>query len=329
MFKRAISVLISAFAATVLVGCSAPEPSPKTPSTRASVLPGSGRMVVLMITDNIDHVNGSGPGSIAAGVTGNAVRMKDFFSQVANATSQQLDLREIVGSSASTDPFNCDNINQTIRTLPVAKDDVAIIYYAGHGFNLGALDPSAMAIYAVPEFANTKSTDMPFLYCGPQNRNSVNLDMIAAWLTPKQPRLSLVIADACNSFENGTGPAPQPFAPAAAPAAIAEDLRLISLFREAEGNVMIGGAEVNHYSFYETGVAQPMGFATRQFLDDVIGKMSPSQRASWVEVKGRFFAVPVTTIDPVTQKPGKFLQKPILREGPPFVMTTTPVASLH
>jgi hypothetical protein len=80
MLKKPLALLFFAFAFAAMGGC-ASSPSPPKISTvveQNATPQGSGRMVVLMITDNIDHVYGSGPKSIAPGVIGNAQRMNSF-----------------------------------------------------------------------------------------------------------------------------------------------------------------------------------------------------------------------------------------------------------
>jgi len=336
MIDRLRKGLLAVLAMVTLLACNGSPPAhlatqvapPAPPAALQTIAqPSPGHLVVLMITDNSDHIYGGTDASIGPGVTNNASKMSAFFNQVAAATGQQLVSLSIVGTAVPPDPFTCPNINEKLRSLAFDKDDTVVVYYAGHGFNLNPQTVPNVAQYAVKEFANTKPTEMPFLYCGDPNlKNSVNLDMIASWIARKQPRLTIIIADACNSFLTPT-PAPPSGVAAAAPPLppTGPDLRYISLFLEARGNVMIAGnaAGEKDYSFYQTPNSSryPMGLATKQLLD-IFASMPRDERTTWQSVGARFTSMSVLAKDPeepATAPAKQFQQKPILWAGAPFL----------
>ena len=282
---------------------------------------GGERLVVLMITDNTDHQHPNrGAGSITDGVTKNAEWMDAFFQRVRSATGMRVDVHKIAGTASAGDPFTCDNIVRTIKTLPVARGDAVMVYYAGHGFNIGAGDPgraaSQIARYAPSEFQDRPLTHFPFLACGTTVNATPNLDMIAAWLAEKKPRLTIVMADACNSFDSGSGSAPDP-ASIAGNRTLMEDLRLRGLFVEARGTVLMTSSQRGRFSYYGTGLFNPGGLFTRQFLN-VLNAMPPGQPATWRDVGQRLTPMVVRVRNSMSGRGGTDVQTPLFHEGGPF-----------
>jgi hypothetical protein len=278
----------------------------------------SPRLVVLLITDDIDHVNGPGAeNSIGPGVATNADRMKEFFREVSDATKLPLIQQEIVGAEGPADPWTCANIDNAIKSLEVRPGDTSVVYYAGHGFNMGPTRTAkTIAMIAPEEFRDKPPTEFPFLACnhdfsvGP----SPNLDMIASWIAPKRPRLTIVMADACNTDYPGTEPRfsfllhpLRSTGPGSRP-----DRRLISLFRDARGTVLMAGSRGNHESWYDKSIHEdPMGFFTRKFLE-VIHDMDRARPATWTEVGARLTKIRIELHGKI------FEQVPILSVSGPF-----------
>jgi hypothetical protein len=255
------------------------------PRTQAS-------LVVLIIADTIDHVHfQNGGSSIAEGVKVNQRRMTSFFRQVAAATSMPLRIEQITGSASEDDPFNCENIDRQIQAIRANTDDTVVVYYAGHGFNIGPNRQDViMQSIVVPEFLLNYPTRMPFLYCGSFKGNP-NLDMIATWVGRQSPRLLIVMADSCNSFIPGTEPAPSNNVTRGTGLAIEPDLRLLSLFREARGTVLLAASEPGHFAFY----TEDGGMFTNQFLR-AIADLNPLERATW-QALGAGFKPEVISFD--------------------------------
>ena len=280
----------------------------------------AGKLVVLMITDNTDHQRPNrGAGSIGEGVTKNAQVMGRFFDQVRDATGMAVEVHTVAGTNTPDDPFNCANVVRRIKALPVGRDDAVMVYYAGHGFNIGTSDTRITAgqlhHYAPAEFQNRPLTQFPFLACGTRVENTPNLDMIATWLAEKHPRLTIVMADACNSFEGGSGPDATSFH--GNRSLVTGDVRLRSLFQDARGTVLMTGSQRGHLSYYEISSHNPGGLFTRQFLS-VINSIPPSHPTTWEEVGRSFSPMKVRVEDPRTRRRTTDVQTPVIRVGAPF-----------
>jgi hypothetical protein len=291
---------------------------------------GTDRLVVLLITDNTDHqYPNRGPGSIADGVTKNAELMDTFFQRVRIATGMTVDVRKIAGSTGLNDPFNCDNIVRTVKTLPVNAGDAVMVYYSGHGFNIGTDDSATTATliarYAAPDFRTHPLTQFPFLACGTDVRNTPDLDLIATWLAEKRPRLMVVMSDACNSFEGGSGPAAEGFF--AGTRGLTTDLRLRSLFLEARGTVLMTGSQRGHYSYYDTSLFHPGGFFTKEFLS-VLDSIPADQRTTWDEAGRQLAPITIRVQDRRTSRFTTDIQTPFVHVGAPFetATATSPVS---
>jgi len=321
---RYVTACFAAAALVLLAGCvqrKATSVFVSPFSSQVSENASGGRLVVLLITDNTDHqYPNRQPGSIADGVTKNAELMETFIQRVHASTGMAVDMHRIAGTTGIDDPFTCDNIVQTIKTLPVNAGDAVMVYYSGHGFNIGSDDPattaSQIARFASPDFGGHQLTQFPFLACGRDVRNTPNLDLIATWLAAKRPRLTIVMSDACNSFEAGTGPAAESFF-AGGTRAITEDLRLRSLFVEARGTVLMTGSQRGHYSYYDTSFFHPGGFFTREFLTALEG-IPASERTTWQDVGRLLTPMVVRVQDRRTARITTDVQTPILYVGDPF-----------
>jgi len=320
---RYVTACFAAAALVLLAACAQRRTSVFVPpsSSQVSQTIGGSRLVVLLITDNTDHqYPNRQAGSIADGVTKNAELMETFVQRVRASTGMRVDVHRIAGTNGLDDPFTCDNIVRTIKTLPVNAGDAVLVYYSGHGFNIGSDDPattaSQIARFASPEFSGRQLTQFPFLACGRDVRNTPNLDLIATWLAAKRPRLTIVMSDACNSFEGGTGPAAERFF-AGGTRGTVEDLRLRSLFVEARGTVLMTGSQRGHYSYYDTNFFHPGGFFTREFLT-ALESIPASQRTTWQEVGRLLTPMLIRVQDRRTARVTTDVQAPILYVGEPF-----------
>ena len=248
-------------------------PVPQVPATSGASL------VALVIADTTDHGSHPGGTSIAAGAVANERQMTALMQRVAQATGLTYKQFVIDANAGGVDNFNCANIVRTIQTLPIARGDTVVVHYSGHGFNIGPnnqwLFQESIGMAGGQGHAPSR---MPYLYCGGFGGNP-NLEDIVAWVGRAQPRLTLVISDSCNTYLKGTEPGPQHVL--ATRGAREEDLRLVSLFAEAQGVVVMAGADAGTYGFY----SDRGGNFTLQFLE-VLSGIEPSQRVTWGEFGG-------------------------------------------
>src|SRR5262249_28954512 len=143
---------------------------------------------VLIIADVLDH--GSAPGvTIAPGVRANESNMKTFIRQITDTTGLSLKRMDIFeGTGEGSNAYTCANFRDRIRALPVSQDDVVVVYYTGHGYNLA--DPRSPVGFNAElkgYFPPPVASDMPYLYCIGYEGADINLRDIARTVSISQP----------------------------------------------------------------------------------------------------------------------------------------------
>lgn len=124
------------------------------------------------------------------------------------------------------------------------------------------------------------------------------------------------MADACSSFEGGSGPVAESFF-ASATRGLSGDERLRSLFVEARGTVLMTGSERGHYSYYDTRFFSPGGMFTKKFLS-VLNAMPSGEKTTWQDVGRQLTPMTITVEDRRTRRITTDVQTPILHVGEPF-----------
>lgn len=261
------------------------DPTHHTDSLPAPGAPAA--LVAIMIADTTDH--GAAPGrTIAPGIIANLHDMRAFARSVASRTG--LAYRETIvqgDNKASVDPFNCEAIEHTLRTVTAGPDDTVLIYYSGHGFNVADRDAKLLLpSLTVPEDAALGAWRTPYMYCGGYGgakfgtgaaaHNPNEADAVR-WAKATGARLVVAIFDSCNSYlavqvppgsiGGGTREGPAP------------DLRDIGLFRTARGTVILAGTSPGTYGFYLSGG----GLFTGQFLGALAGR-DFTKPVTWLEM---------------------------------------------
>lgn len=135
---------------------------------------------------------GEKPGSMGIGpsVTCDYQRMKIEFETMASFLNYKKDFQWYEGSP---NHFCRTNLESALNNLSCEKDDIVIFYYSGHGGRL------------------PKETEDPFPwmqlvvdpYRTPWNASQYySLSQVLKRIEAKQPRLSIVLGDLCNSLSN-------------------------------------------------------------------------------------------------------------------------------
>ena len=165
---------------------------------------------VLAVGDTSDE--GSGADSIEDLTT-----VRRFFATVVDA-GIPVDVTEVKGAS-----FSCNNILSSVSNLKVGRNDAIVFYYSGHGKR------TATTATKFPEFA-----------CDHFSGNaSADLSGIVDRLNAKNPRLTIAIADTCNSDKRWTR-ARAPFQEMPLPPNVTLAMR--HLFLEYRGTVVLSAA---------------------------------------------------------------------------------------
>lgn len=135
---------------------------------------------------------GEEPGSMGIGpsVTSDYQRMKIEFETMASFLNYKKDFQWYEGSP---NHFCRTNLESALNNLSCGKDDIVIFYYSGHGGR------------------SPKETQDPFPwmqlvvdpYRTPWNASQYySLSQVLKRIEAKQPRLSIVLGDLCNSLSN-------------------------------------------------------------------------------------------------------------------------------
>ena len=269
------------FALLLLTACAASQPQ--------AISGPKPRLVTLSIIDAVDEQHASKPQeSIAVGTRRNEEIMDGLFNLIGAEADMEIVPFKIVATTGPNSPMTCTKVIERVKSLPVQPGDAVMVYYAGHGFTIGMDKPFEAATYlrhiAPAGYEKGTITDFPFLGCGIEAKDIPNVDMIGAMLASKQPRLTIVMADACNSVAFGDGPAPESFF-TAGDRLILPRPRLRSLFREAFGTVLISGSVRHHYSYYFTDARRPTGGALTLRFAELLAKDLPLSRpTNWAEI---------------------------------------------
>jgi hypothetical protein len=129
---------------------------------------------------------------------------------------------------------------------------------------------------------------MPYLFCKGYQPGDLNLRNIAKTFSENKPRLVVVISDSCNSYLNG--PVPPRAAAAAIPAQV--DQRMLGLFSQSSGTVLIAGTKPGYYGFY----AQDGGYFTNQLMN-LYNNNSYDVPLKWETLGSQFYTMRIPSTD--------------------------------
>jgi hypothetical protein len=224
---------------------------------------------------------------IGPGVVQNVARLKDFFQSVRSTGGVSVTIHMIQDGQ-----FGCKTIRDSIQQLKISHSDTVLFHYSGHG------DKSATSRF--PELDCQVGSD-PL---------TLQLDDVMHMLKAKGPRLTLVIADACNkdkevlipplgynapSFEELKGPGPM--------------VGLRRLFLDYDGMMEMSASIPDQYAWYLVGAGPSAGgFFTTQLLKMITKNlMEKGKDASWEKILGDTAETfPVPTIEGLVQQTPQF-----------------------
>ena len=251
--------------------------------------------------------------SIGAAV--DARNIEDLAEDIARSTNLTFhrEIIKIEGELAATSrqPGRGNEfVKQAIEKLPVEQDDVVIFYYSGHG--IGGNDPKWPGLAVEGGFTPT--------------HRLLEMSWVKNTLWEKQPRLLLVIVDACNNF--GTIPPPHDgrktpfFLPSIYP----------QLFLRYQGYLLASSSKRGEYSIGGLGG----GAFTNRFLRELKIEQASTQPPRWENIVSRMDGKPIIIDDENKQHPqfdASQLRPSVPNDppngpNPPVVPPKTPVTQL-
>ena len=182
------------------------------------------------------------------------------IDKIASYTNLSLKKKVFSGSE-----FRSDKVLNHLTNLKIARDDVVIFYYSGHGFRTPEKDKSSLW----PALHFTSS------------RYSLDLHSVVKIINDKKPRFSLIVADCCNAYESS------PYAPLykgltkvhVDKSIIAKNCR--KLFLESRGSIIASSSEAGQYSYCDEGLG---GWYTHSFLNSINHWMRQPSSPNWYQI---------------------------------------------
>jgi len=185
---------------------------------------------------------------------------------------------ELAATSSRQPGRGNEFVRQAIKRLSVERDDVVIFYYSGHG--VGDKDAKWPGLAVEGVFT-------------PIHR-LLEMGWVKDILWEKQPRLLLVIVDACNNF--GTIPTPPPI-----PHSGRKTLSSIypQLFLQYQGYLLASSSKRGEYSIGGLGG----GAFTNRFLRELEIERASTQPPQWENIVSRMDDKPIIVDDENQQHP--------------------------
>jgi hypothetical protein len=273
----------------------------EVPAVRADFYE-SPKMFFLLVTDTKDE-------RLGFSCEDAKPREIDYFRTIAGKAGMSFISNVVEGYS-----FNKSNVLTAIDNLHPGKNDVVVFYYNGHGFRYPSdTDPYPRLDLRVDD--RHMSID---------DNHSIPLSTVQNLIKAKNPRLSIVIGDCCNSF----APAPAAYGGAvtASSANTLSQANCSKLFLLTKGNIIATSATQGQYALYDTRPGGG-GFFSTALLNSLDYYLSTfSTEPSWTDVltkakdqtsRSSYYAVcdlpnckhvPVFTIDQPTTYTNTFLK---------------------
>ncbi len=157
-----------------------------------------------------------------------------------------------------------DSLN-ALKKLNIGNDDVVIFYYSGHGYRTENKDPIS---------------PWPVLFFS-WEEDGMSLDTAVDIIKSKNPRLTIIMADCCNSY------LPETLAPLFKVGAKAvPDLSTMvdnykKLFLKTSGLIIVASSEVGEYSY---GNRIEGGLYTTAWLSSLRDEVTSDEEPSWEHI---------------------------------------------
>lgn len=191
----------------------------------------------------------------------------------------------------------------TLDNLQVGTNDVVFFYYSGHGYRTTNSESPYPRLYVLDDTFS-------------QNDQGVAVEEVRTKISAKNPRLSLVMVDACNSMLDMK----EPITGVSGEGNLAAQLR--RLFIEAEGEIVLCGSEAGdgmndsgNYTGYSWSNPKDGGFLSLNFRLAFVKALRSDTPARWsallAETKQMTIDYSLTRLQ--NQLPGNKVQIPIYK----------------
>ena len=195
-------------------------------------------------------------------------RAEELFSKLADAIGIKASFIKIFGAT-----YNKKNVDEAVKNLKSAPNDIVVFYYSGHGFRL----PNLNRPYPFLDLrSDVKTQDY--------KKHTANIEDIFFSLKSKPSRFTLVVSDCCNSVPEGPNKiSPVPPQPKASDLKWNfENLRVLFL-NPKKTSLLLTAADKNQYANCNPKLGGFLSYYFKQSLENMLTNPNPRE-VSWFKI---------------------------------------------
>lgn len=193
-------------------------------------------------------------------------KMEQAFKYIEAQTGMAVEITTITGNN-----FTKNNIVRAVNNLNPKQDDVVFFFSTSHGFNYNDIPSEYAFISAHP--TKNEMTRKELEAFGLSLEKEVYLPLRA-----KGARLTITLAEACNSVVDIPSPSSYQVMNVNIPA------RLKELFKESKGGVIASSSKIDQKSWTDD---KDGGIYTNMFIEAMNTVITDSKKATWDEVMAK------------------------------------------
>ena len=195
-------------------------------------------------------------------------RAEELFSKLADAIGIKASFIKIFGAT-----YNKKNVDEAVKNLKSAPNDIVVFYYSGHGFRL----PNLNRPYPFLDLrSDVKTQDY--------KKHTANIEDIFLTLKSKPSRFTLVLSDCCNSVPEGPNKiSPVPPQPKASDLKWNfENLRVLFL-NPKKTSLLLTAADKNQFANCNPKLGGFLSYYFKQSLENMLTNPNPRE-VSWFKI---------------------------------------------
>ena len=195
-------------------------------------------------------------------------RAEELFSKLADAIGIKASFIKIFGAT-----YNKKNVDEAVKNLKSAPNDIVVFYYSGHGFRL----PNLNRPYPFLDLrSDVKTQDY--------KKHTANIEDIFLSLKSKPSRFTLVLSDCCNSVPEGPNKiSPVPPQPKASDLKWNfENLRVLFL-NPKKTSLLLTAADKNQFANCNPKLGGFLSYYFKQSLENMLTNPNPRE-VSWFKI---------------------------------------------